>query len=177
MARRIDRKDEKLGIRISTKLKFGIDLIARKYRTSESEAVARCVEIALANEGFAELDPDAPFSQMDFLWATSQAERSLRIADHAPELATQDEKRVLIAYKALAKRYAPLTESLGLPMPYAYADELVPLIRGYLGLADDSDLAKDEDAYLLQCDEAVRSATPDIDTKSLDQFREKYVSL
>lgn len=178
MARKREIKEERLGIRISSKLRFGIDLIARKYRVSESEAVARCVELALDAEGLTQIKDGELFSGIDSVWSKSPAFRALKLAGVMPELATADEKRVLNVYKGLLARYASLGE-VDLFGPYRVTEDLVDLIDAYLGISSNPNLAAgDEEAFLYQCDTEVMFSNSDIakECQTIEAFRKKYVT-
>lgn len=179
MARKKETKSERLGIRISARQRFGLDLMARKYRISEAEAVARCIEAALDKEGFTPLKEGGLFSVFDYLYDGSPAVRLLKIAEFA-DMATPDEVRIFKAFEMLRERYEKIVGEAPFFHPKPINDELVALISAYLGFTADANLpAGDEEKYLRQCDETVMFAIPDIAKEcgmSVDTFREKYVT-
>lgn len=83
MAIKRDQKDERLGLRMSSKLRYGLDLLAeRRYRVSESEMICRAVELLLEKEG---LLGKGSNSLLELLWSNNEADRVLALWLHAPD--------------------------------------------------------------------------------------------
>lgn len=186
MKKRPIQKGHTFSVRMPEKTRYGIDLLARKYRTQVSAIVTKAVDALLAGEGLTTRQDGELWSLLDKLWSESPAMRLIQLVREAPELATDDEKRIGQAFKALIDRYSKIsgTHFFELVFPSAntqnqFLDDLVGLISAYLGVAQDQHLPQgDEEKYLRQCDETVMFAIPDIAKEcglSVDTFREKYI--
>jgi hypothetical protein len=186
MKKRPIQKGHTFSVRMPEKTRYGIDLLARKYRTQVSAIVTKAVDALLAKEKLTTRNDGELWSLLDKLWSESPGMRIIKLVREAPELATEDEKRIGQALKGLLDRYGEMPGScLRALFPSDQSDppildEFVSLISAYLGVTRDENLTQgDEEKYLLQCDETLLFALPKIAKEcgmSVDTFREKYVT-
>ena len=93
-----DSKEAVLSIRIRPKVKYGLELVARKQHRAVSAVVETIAvrEIARSLEkcpvGFFGEEAGDPY--FDLLWATTEVERLSRLVTYAPELMTYDDTRL-----------------------------------------------------------------------------------
>jgi hypothetical protein len=127
-------KTSKIDARISERLRFGVELMARKLGISVSAYAARALEQALIADGI-DRRPDAGmYSLLDRVFSQNEGERVLALCQHAPELASTEEKLVsdvLLAIKqsATQEELKELLDKAGVDLLIGEesADELIPL--------------------------------------------------
>lgn len=186
MKKRPVQKGHTFSVRMPEKTRYGIDLLARKYRTQVSAIVTKAVDALLAGEGLTTRNDGELWSLLDRLWSDSPAMRLIQLVREAPELATDDERRIAQAFKALMDRYDNILGRLAevifpsSPKSPQFMDYLVAIISAYLGIAHDDRIPRgDEEKYLQLCDELVMAEFPDVAKEcgmSVDTFRQKYVT-
>lgn len=84
-------KTETVGLRMSAKLRYGLELIARKRHTTLSALMVAAAEKLLEEEGLTERKQGKPYSLLDLLWRDNEADRKIALAMNAPELAAPEE--------------------------------------------------------------------------------------
>lgn len=85
-------KTETIGVRMPPKLRYGVELLARKNGTTLSTVMVTAAERLLEGEGMANKAHGQLLSLLDRLWSESEIERLEALQAHAPELATSKEK-------------------------------------------------------------------------------------
>jgi hypothetical protein len=86
-------KKPKLGVisvRVDPKLRYGLDLVARKQHISVSDAVVQAVDTYLQEKGLAVKELGQNLSLLDRLWSESESERIVNVAKYS-DLASSDE--------------------------------------------------------------------------------------
>lgn len=90
-----EQKDERMAFRMSSKLRYGLGLVARRHRVSESEMICRAVELLLCDEGLLSGGGKSGVKLLDKLWSNNAAERALSLYQHAPdEFKTSEDQRL-----------------------------------------------------------------------------------
>lgn len=89
-------KGDSLTIRIRPRVKFGLELLARMQRRSISDVVETLV-IKGATDAFVQLTPpdgdsEIPTNLIDQLWAPTEAERLVNMAELLPDLMNYEEE-------------------------------------------------------------------------------------
>ena len=101
-------KSDVITVRLSPKLKYGLELLARKQHRPLSSVVSRAIEQSIN-------DPEAglykntskglkikePKQMLDILWDVHPADRLVKLATHWPELMTYEEEKRVKAIKKL----------------------------------------------------------------------------
>ena len=85
-------KTETIGVRMPPKLRYGIELLARKNGSTLSTVMVTAAERLLEGEGMANKAHGQLLSLLDRLWSESEIKRLEALQTHAPELATSKEK-------------------------------------------------------------------------------------
>ena len=127
-------KTAKIDARISDRLRFGVELMARKLGISVSAYASRALEIALISDGIARKVDGEMYSLLDRVWHPNEAFRLIALEHHAPELVTPEEE-AKAKFLLLVKNSASLAEltdglkntSVGMLFGQGDLDELVDL--------------------------------------------------
>ena len=84
-------KTDTIGVRVSPKTRYALDLIARKHGASLSALMVSAAEKLIEAEGMTVVRPGDDSSLIDKLWSESEGERLLALKQHAPSLLTYPE--------------------------------------------------------------------------------------
>lgn len=87
-------KTETVGVRMSAKLRYGLELVARKHHATLSSLLVSAAEHLLKEEGLTERLPGKPYSLLDLLWSDDENNRKIALAMNAPELMARREVEV-----------------------------------------------------------------------------------
>ncbi len=90
-------KTEALSIRIDPRLRYGLELLARKQRRSVTGVVEWAIDQVLGNEAADWLINGEPISFMDAVkqvWSPNEIERLVLLGSHFPDLMTYEETRL-----------------------------------------------------------------------------------
>jgi hypothetical protein len=97
-------RTESVGVRLSPRLRYGLDLVARKTGRSISETLSRALEMFLEYEGITIKKPGEMFSVLDELWRDTTSERLILLEEKYPQFLTPVEKCQARLYKILLKK-------------------------------------------------------------------------
>lgn len=91
-----DRKTEALSIRIDPRMRYGLELLARKQRRAVTGVVEWAIDKAFGDEVIDCADGSSLYFRpaLEQLWATNEIERLVLLATTAPQLLTFEESRV-----------------------------------------------------------------------------------
>jgi len=88
-------KGESLTVRLEPKLKWGIELLARKHRRNMSSVLEWIIINAInGNEGLNVVQNSTTTSLLDLAWDTDEADRIVKLAIYYPTLLTYEEEVV-----------------------------------------------------------------------------------
>lgn len=90
MARQKNKTDT-IGVRVSPKTRYALDLIARKHGASLSALMVSAAEKLIEAEGMTVVRPGDDACLLDKLWSESESERLLALKRYAPSLLTHPE--------------------------------------------------------------------------------------
>lgn len=90
MARQKNKTDT-IGVRVSPKTRYALDLIARKHGASLSALMVSAAEKLIEAEGMTVVRPGDDDCLLDKLWSESESERLLALQQYAPSLLTHPE--------------------------------------------------------------------------------------
>ena len=85
-------KGHSFSLRVPEKVRYGLDLLARKHHVQMSALVMRAIDKMFDDEGLNSRDQGQLLSLLDKLWSESESERILALQAHAPELMTHEEQ-------------------------------------------------------------------------------------
>lgn len=86
-------RSEIVTVRLDPKLRFGLELAARKQRRTASSFVEWAVEQTLKNETIGEgMELMPALKALDRVWDTDESDRFVRLALYFPELLTHEEQ-------------------------------------------------------------------------------------
>lgn len=103
-------RTEQVGVRMPPKLRYGLELVARKSGQTLSEAMLRALECYLEIDGIGLTPPRRHFSLLDTIWSESKSERFVLIADSYGLGATSEEIEIALTIndiKSELKRLNP----------------------------------------------------------------------
>ena len=104
------RRDAVLNVRVPARLKFGLDLISRRFNESTSDTVIRALNDSLTSEnGGLLVDVEGVEHQVDLLravWDENEVLRTVKLALLQPSLLTWAEKSVWESVRADDKYWA-----------------------------------------------------------------------
>jgi hypothetical protein len=93
--KKVSTKEHTFSIRMPEKIRYALDLLARRHHTQVSAIVMKSILKEFEVENFTTLAPGEHLSLMDKLWASSEPVRVVNLAAHAPELLTDEERDVV----------------------------------------------------------------------------------
>lgn len=85
-------KGHSFSLRVPEKVRYGLDLLARKHHVQMSALVMRAIDKMFDDEGLNSRDQGQLLSLLDKLWSDSESERIFALQAHAPELMTPEEQ-------------------------------------------------------------------------------------
>lgn len=88
-------KSESLTVRLSPRVKYGLELLARKQHRNLSSVVEWAVMEAIRNKQTGLLDKDNKLNLLDKLWHIEEMMRMELLKKHNPELLTFEEEVIL----------------------------------------------------------------------------------
>jgi hypothetical protein len=94
-------KAESVGVRMPSKLRYGLELLARRNGLTLSGQIIRAAENLLEQEGLTAKQAGAIYTRLDVLWSQNEAERLLALCQHAPELSSGDEQAMATLLSAI----------------------------------------------------------------------------
>ncbi len=99
-----------LNVRVPTRLKFGLDLVARRYRESVSDVIIRALNDHMSSENGGLLgyvgDNEHAVNLLPLVWDDNEVLRTVKLALIQPELLTKTEELVWAAVQADDKYWA-----------------------------------------------------------------------
>ena len=107
MRKRQTFKGHSFSLRVPEKVRYGLDLLARKHHVQMSALVMRAIEKMFEDEGLNRREPGQLLSLMDKLWSDSEAERIYLLQQHAPELMTREEQSMRAVLDVLKVTHTP----------------------------------------------------------------------
>lgn len=137
MRKRQTFKGHSFSLRVPEKVRYGLDLLARKHHVQMSALVMRAIDKMFEDEGLNRREPGQLLSLMDKLWSDSESERIYLLQQHAPELMTREEQTmravldvIKVAYgqeevEELLKRHNLLDELANVRTSKTFADEAI----------------------------------------------------
>lgn len=128
MAKKPKIKTDILSVRISPKMRYGIELAARKEHLTLSDAVTKAIDAYLERNGITVRMPGESDSLLDKVWHENELLRILSLKGSAPNLATDEELGVIAVFEKLSD----MMEEFELRLKDAHGDN--PDIR--LGVAN-----------------------------------------
>lgn len=84
-------RTESIGVRVPPKLRYGLELVARKKGLTLSEAMMRALEAYLENDGIGAKKPGEMFSPIDGIWSELEGRRICSLVEWDERLATAEE--------------------------------------------------------------------------------------
>ena len=116
-------KGHSFSLRVPEKVRYGLDLLARKHHVQMSALVMRAIDKMFDDEGLNSRDQGQLLSLLDKLWSDSESERIFALQTHAPELMTHEEQvmRMVLDVINVARSKDKL---LGLLEQHSLLDEL-----------------------------------------------------
>jgi hypothetical protein len=88
-------KGHSIGLRVPEKVRYGLELLSRKHQMQMSSLILRAIDKMFDDEGLNSRDKAQLLSFLDRLWSDDQLDRMSRLAEIAPQLLTDEEKRIL----------------------------------------------------------------------------------
>jgi uncharacterized protein (DUF1778 family) len=85
-------KTDTIGVRVPPKMRYALDLIARKRGASLSSLMVDAAEKLIESEGMTVIRPGDKASLLDTLWSESEDGRLLALLRYAPTLLTHPER-------------------------------------------------------------------------------------
>ena len=144
-----ETKEERLGIRLTSKIRYGLRLLAERLRVSEAEMISRCIESSLIAEDI----------NVNKLWKSTDGQRLLALRQHAPHLLTENDMEILERLDFLENHY-------GHPIGGRMLEKAVHII-GVSQLVDIDTISGRELVEAVESDEAIpyleRDVYPKID--------------
>lgn len=138
---KVKHKAESVGVRMPSKLRYGLELLARRNGLTLSGQIIRASERLLEQEGLTAKQSGEIYTKLDVLWSQNGAERLLSLCQHAPELSTVDEQSMatlLSAIKQSANKEELITAlnfvATDLVLDSEHAEELSSLAEDMLAL-------------------------------------------
>lgn len=107
MRKRQTFKGHSFSLRVPEKVRYGLDLLARKHHVQMSALVMRAIEKMFEDEGLNRRESGQLLSLMDKLWSDSEAERIYLLQQHAPELMTREEQSMRAVLDVLKVTHTP----------------------------------------------------------------------
>jgi hypothetical protein len=89
---KVKLKTETIGVRVPPKMRYGLELLARRNEASLSMMMTSAAERLLEAEGLTTKAPGQLVSPLDRLWSEDEVERIKAIVQHGGGLATTQEK-------------------------------------------------------------------------------------
>lgn len=101
-------KTSTLSVRLTPKMRFGLEMMARLHRDSIPEIVTRAINNIFSSEydGLWDSDTDSPYGRrwlMKLLWAERPSDRLANLAFHCPSLMSSAENRLWSHIKSESK--------------------------------------------------------------------------
>lgn len=100
--KRMKNRDSMMTIRTPSKVRFGTDLLRRKYAASYTTVIEKALDLLFAQEGLTIKGNGEFTTLLDRLWSEDADERALAISKYAPELLTAEERQQVKAMKSVA---------------------------------------------------------------------------
>jgi hypothetical protein len=94
---KVKLKAETVGVRMPSKLRYGLELLARRNNLTLSGQIIRAAEQMLEEAGLTSRPSGELVSSLDKLWSDDVLERALSLSKYAPELLT-DDQRTAVTY-------------------------------------------------------------------------------
>ncbi len=118
MARQKNKTDT-IGVRVSPRLRFALDLLARKHGASLSTIMVMAAEKLIESEGLTTVPPEEEKSLLDKLWSESESERLLALLKHAPTLLTHPERTMaeVLEYISFTRDYEKYEDEEAMQIP------------------------------------------------------------
>jgi len=96
---RLDRKkNETISLRLSPKLRYGLELLSRKQHRTVSSVVTWAIQELLNSDDGLRKD-NQRVNMLEVLWDVDYADRLVKIATHWPKLMTYEEERLVKTIK------------------------------------------------------------------------------
>lgn len=116
-------RTEKIGIRISPKLKYGLELVSNKKGLSLSESTVRALEAFLEADGIAATKAGKNQSLLDKLWSESPCERADLAKGSGYQTPSQDKLSCFIELMRLEISQMSRGINYSMKELYAFFDE------------------------------------------------------
>jgi len=99
-------KSDVITVRLSPKLKYGLEILSRKQHRPLSSVVTWAIEQAINDpeNGLYKnmskgLKVAEPMQMLEVLWDVDAADRLVKLATHCPELMTYEQEKLIKAFK------------------------------------------------------------------------------
>lgn len=136
MKKRQVYKGHSFSLRVPEKIRYGLDLLARRRGIQMSALVGRAIETLLETEGLAAKRPGEVVTLLDRIWSEDEPERVAALVRHAPELATPGERQAAATLERFQARYQRVSDLIGRPaLSGKVLDAAWLLIKADAGLA------------------------------------------
>lgn len=105
MAKRPKTKTELISVRVPPKLRYGLELVARKKGLTLSEAMMRAAEAYLEADGIAAKQQGEMQSTLDRVWHENELVRLVYLFEIAPNLLTKEENDIINVLNGLMYKW------------------------------------------------------------------------
>ena len=93
--KKVVTKEHTFSIRMSEKVRYALDLLARRHHSGVSTIVMKSLFKTLEEEKLTTREEGEVLSLFDRLWSTEEPKRVVSLAVYAPELLTDDERDII----------------------------------------------------------------------------------